>query len=166
MELSDRITLDLLNHYTFVLHEDLSDLTDDEINKARKFAEELSSKKIKYKQYTEEFMFFVNKQRFNAITNKDYDLVRKNLYDVIDSINGVMGVYDWDFKVYYDIDDIDCLYLSHIDERTNEEEFILKYNMNNKELSCFYRDKNDDLNQIEHLFNDDYSLNKMDDIKI
>ena len=44
MDRTDRMTIDLLNHYAFVLHENVSDITDEEIEIARNYAESYLAK--------------------------------------------------------------------------------------------------------------------------
>jgi len=115
MDRSDRMVVDLLNHYAFVLHENLSDLTDDDIEKARNFADNYLKEDWKWEVYDQRFNYFVNQQRFKAITSNDYNNLEKKAYDVIYFVNNVMGVNDWNFKIYYSVDHDDCLLLSKPD---------------------------------------------------
>ena len=115
MDRSDRMVVDLLNHYAFVLHENLSDLTDDDIEKARNFADNYLKEDWKWEVYDQRFNYFVNQQRFKAITSNDYNNLEKKAYDVIYFVNNVMGVNDWNFKIYYSVDHGDCLLLSKPD---------------------------------------------------
>lgn len=116
MDRNDRMVVDLLNHYAFVLHENLSDLTDEDIELARNFANSYLKEDWKWEVYDQRFIFFVNQQRFKAITNNDYNNLEKKAYDVIYFVNNVMGVNDWNFKVYYSVEHDDCLLLSKPDK--------------------------------------------------
>ena len=55
MDVRDRMAIDVLHQYAFVLHENLSDLTDEEINKARDYVDSLD--KTKYKEVLNYFKY-------------------------------------------------------------------------------------------------------------
>lgn len=66
MDSVDRITINLLNNYTFVLHEDVSYIANEENEVVRKFVEEYLKKIINGKIMIQIFLF-VNTQIVNAI---------------------------------------------------------------------------------------------------
>lgn len=76
MDSVDRITIYLLNNYTFVFHEDVSNIANEENEVVRKFVEEYLKKIINGKIMIQIFLF-VNTQRFNAIIDNYVDQVKK-----------------------------------------------------------------------------------------
>lgn len=104
MDIEDRMTLDLLNHFAFVLHEDVTELTDEEIELTRNFARKYLSKNYKWKTYVPEFNYFANRQRFEAIMGYIYEPVEKELFDKISAINSDCNIIDWNFDVYFGVD--------------------------------------------------------------
>ena len=58
MDRTDRMTIDLLNHYAFVLHEDVNQLTDEEIDVARNYAESYLEKNSFWESYNDDFKLF------------------------------------------------------------------------------------------------------------
>ena len=95
MDVRDRMAIDVLHQYAFVLHENLSDLTDEEINKARDFVDSLDKTKYKEVIYDDELIYFSNQQIFGATSNYDYKDIEKHLYDQIESINNAFNVDNW-----------------------------------------------------------------------
>lgn len=164
MDPIDRMTIDLLNHYAFTLHEDVTNLTDDEINKAKEFATNYLNNNFKWKDYDPKFSLFVSEQTFNAITGNDFSQIKVDLYQKILSLNNLMNVYDWFFEIYYDIDIPDCLLLS---KRSSFPERIdLTYNFKDKVFRNFEKEITNEMYKLSHLYYDCMNVDGLDGIKI
>lgn len=135
MNPEDRMTIELLNNYAYVLHEDVTKITNREIDKARNFATEYIKNSYVYKEYNPQFESFVNKQRFFAITSFDYDILEKNLYDTLKHVNDAFNINNWNFHVYYDADYSDYFLLGNVDENGIVDGLKLKYNIKTEEIS-------------------------------
>lgn len=166
MDRNDRMIIDLLNSYAFVLHENINDLTDKEINDARNFAQKHLNNSYKWKMYDSAFELFVNKQRFEAITNTDYDLLEKNLYNKICSINNLMNIYDWDFDIYYDIDYEDSLLLSRNNNIEYNSNIDLIYNIKNKSLCKCDIKISDEMYKLGNIYYNYLNYDEIDNINI
>lgn len=164
MDPIDRMTIDLLNHYAFTLHEDVTNLTDDEINKAKEFATNYLNNKFKWKDYDPKFSLFVNEQVFNAITNNDFSQIKTDLYQKILSLNKLMNVYDWFFDIYYDVDMPECVLLS---KRSSFPDRIdLTYNFNDKTFRNVYKKITNEMYKLGHLYYDCMDVDGLESIKI
>ena len=148
MDRSDRMVVDLLGHYAFVLHEDIMELSDEEIQLARNFADNYLEKNWKWKSYNSEYELFVNHQIFKAITNCDYSCLEDKLYKEISSINNIMGISDWNFKVYYSLDYENNLLLSKPDEYGINCYINIIYDIRNETLSACNIKVTDDMKEL------------------
>lgn len=135
MNPEDRMTIELLNNYAYIFHEDVTKLTNREIDEARKFASEYTKNSYVYKEYNPQFEFFVNKQRFFAVTSFDYDILEKNLYDTLKHVNDAFNINNWNFRVYYDVDYSDYFLLGNVDKNGIVDGLKLKYNIKTEEIS-------------------------------
>lgn len=164
MDVRDRMAIDVLHQYAFVLHENLSDLTDEEINKARDFVDSLDKTKYKEVIYDDELIYFSNQQIFGATSNYDYKDIEKHLYDQIESINNAFNVDNWHFVLYYDMSEPDTLYLKH----KNQYLMTIKYNMKDMSISNCEKLIHDDMINVGYIYNNCYNkdITSMDDIRI
>lgn len=165
MDLYDRITIDLLNHYAFVLHENVTDLTDEEVDVARKFATDLSKKTYKYKTYTDEFVKFANKQNFKGLTKFDYESLEKDLYLKIDSANSLLNIYDWCFKIYHIVDYNDYLLLGTNGEYGYVEKIKLRYNIKTGALSSCDIEYSDEMMELGRIYHRKYDSHDLTDAR-
>jgi len=165
MDIRDRMAIDVLHQYVFVLHENLSDLTDEEINKARDYVDSLNKTKYKEVTYDDELIYFSNQQIFGATSNYNYEDVERRLYKQIESINNAFGVNDWHFVLYYDMCEPDLIYLKH----KNQYLMTIKYNMKDMSISSCEKLINDDMINVGYIYNNyciEKDIDSMDDIKI
>lgn len=132
MNIEDRITIALLNHYAFVIHENITDLTNEEIDTAREFAMTLNGK---YVEYSDAFKSFANQQRFKATTNKDYNVLMEDIFCQLNATHSLLNIYDWKYRVFYDLDYENYLLLAKEDEYGCVNKIDLQYNIQTGVLS-------------------------------
>jgi len=164
MEISDRMTLDLLSHYAYVLHEDVTKLTDTEIDEARKFATEFTKNNYKYKEYTSDFNKFVDKQIYKAITEYDYEILEKEIFDEIKLCNDLVGINNWRHSIYSNYDYDNYLFIETKNNKSNT--FKIRYNIKNKSIENCNIENSSDFNLMGTIHNDSYTLEEIDNIKI
>lgn len=158
----DRMTVDLLNNYAFILHENLEDITDKEINKARNFANEYLKNNSKWKHYNYHLQLFINRQKFEAMTNNDYDLLRINLCETICQLNNLFNIYDWNFDIFYNIDYSDYLLLS----KSQDGYIELMYNIRNNSFSKCHIQLSNDMYKLGNINYYDFKIEQLDSVKI
>lgn len=166
MNLDDRMIIDLLNHYAFLLHEDVTKVTDEEIEVARDFAHKYLEKEYKYKSYDHKFKTFVNMQKFKGLTSKEYKLCEKDLYKKILQVNNLFNVYHWKFNIYHNTDYNDYLLLGVMDEKSQFERITLKYDIRTGAISKCDMDMSDDMMELGNIYYNYYSYDELNDIKI
>ena len=166
MDRTDRMTIDLLNHYAFVLHENVADLTDEEIEVAKKYAESYLEKNSFWKSYDNDFKMFVNKQKFNAITNKDYDSIEKLIYQVVRDINDVVDIDDWEFDIYYSVDYENKMLLSRLNKNDYCEKIDLVYDIVDRSFSPFETSITDDMDKLGSINYNSYSFYELYNVRI
>ena len=165
MDSVDRMTIDLLNNYAFVLHEDVSNIADDEIEVARKFAEEYLKKDYKWKDYDSNFCLFVNTQRVNAMIDNDVNQIKEDMYQKIVSLNNLMNVYDWYFDIYYCENIPDCFLLS---KRSSfgSDNIDLSYNFKDNLFQSREMKVTDEMYKLGNLYYDCMDIVGLDVVKI
>lgn len=166
MNPEDRMIIDLLHQYAFVLHEDVKDLTDEEIDFARNFATKYLEKNTHYKRYDQDFTKFVNKQTFKALTNQDYELIEKEIYQKVLEVNNLVNIYDWDIDIYYDIDYGDKLLLSRINKDGYHDKINLIYNFKYKSFCSCNIKISDEMYELGNIHYNSYSIDELNNIKI
>lgn len=164
MEISDRMTIDLLSHYAYVLHEDVTKLTDYEIDVARKFAVGFTKNNYKYKEYTSDFNNFVDKQIYKAITKYDYEKLEKELFDEIKLCNDLVGINNWEYSIYSNYDYDDYLFIETKNNKSNT--FKIRYNIKNKSIENCNIENSLDFNLMGIIYDNSYDLEEIDNIKI
>lgn len=163
MDIEDRMTLDLLNHFAFVLHENVTELTDEEIELTRNFARKYLSKNYKWKTYVPEFNYFANRQRFEAIMGYIYEPVEKELFDKISAINNDCNIIDWNFDVYFGVDYENCLLLARKFNNDGNEKISLIYDIYKKSFTSCDIEISCDFDLVGNIFKHD--LNTIEKIK-
>ena len=166
MNLDDRMVIDLLNHYAFILHEDVTKVTDEEIEVARDFAHKYLKDEYKYMFYDDKFKSFVNRQRFKAISGQEYELCEKELYKKINQINTLLDMYNWRFNIYYDIDYDNYLFLGTMDDKSQFEKITLKYDIKTGDISKCNLDVSDKMVELGNIYYNYYSYDELTEIKI
>jgi len=166
MDRIDRMTLDLLNHYAFVLHENVSDITDEEIKLARNYAEKYLEKNDFWQEYNEDFKLIVNRQCFKAITNNDYETLEKLIYQVVKEINDMVNVDDWEFDIYYSVDYNNKLLLSRLNKDGYQEKINLIYDIDDKQFDSCDIPISNDMEKLGNINYNSYNFYELYDIKI
>ena len=166
MERIDRMTIDLLNHYAFVLHEDVNDLTDEEIDDARNYAKKYLLKQTNWKDYDIDFELFVNRQKFKAITNNDYDSLEKLIYQVVKEINDMVNIDDWEFDIYYSVDYENKLLLSRLNKDGYYEKIDLAYDIVDRSFGSFDATISDDMDKLGNINYNSYSFYELYNVRI
>lgn len=159
----DLMTIDLLSKYAFLLHDDIHDLTDDEINDARKFAITFLKSSNKWLEYNDKFKIFVNNHNFKSINNYDYKLLEKELYDKVLELNNLVNNYDWSFDIYFNADYDNKLFLSRINNNEYNNKINLSYDYKNKTFSKCDITLSD---EMEKLGNIHYNYYDYDEIEL
>jgi len=165
MDPVDRMTIDLLSHYAFTLHEDISKTTDEDIQLAREFATEYLKNDYKWKDYDSRFSIFVNTQVVNAMINNNVDQIKTDVYQKILSLNNLMNVYDWYFDIYYDVDMPNCLLLA---KRSSfgSDNIDLSYNFNDKTFQNCDTKVTDEMYKLGNIYYDCMNVDELESIKI
>jgi hypothetical protein len=101
MQPVERLTYRMLQHYAFVLNENPSQISDAEIQKARDYAKEYLKNNDMPSDINEEIELFINKERFLAITNIDYDSIKDTIKE---DFSTVFDNDCYDNDVYFDED--------------------------------------------------------------
>ena len=166
MDRTYRMTFDLLNHYAFVLHENVSELTDEEIETARNYAESYLEKRNSWNDYKEDFKLFVNKQKFKAITNQDYDSIEKLIYQVVRDINDIVNIDDWEFDIYYSVDYENKILLSRLNKDGYYEKIDLAYNIIDRSFGSFEMPITDDMDKLCNINYNSYSFYELYNVRI
>ncbi len=139
LNLEDRITIDALIHYTFIFYENIKDISNDEIETARRFATQLVNKyknsKDYYKYYEDNFKKFVNQQIFKGITKYDYDSLKNDICKKINCFKEGLNNSWWNYGIYYDVNYADNIILINRDiPLTNKPDKII-YNINKRTVT-------------------------------
>lgn len=166
MDRTDRMTIDLLNHYAFVLHEDVSKLTDDEIDIARNYAESYLLKSNHWKYYDSDFELFVNRQSFKAMTNNDYETLEKLMYQIIKEINDLVNIDDWELDIYYSLDYESKLLLSRLNKDGYHEKIDLIYDIDNRSFSSCDIPISDEMDKLGTINYNSYTFYELYNVKI
>lgn len=166
MDRIDRMTIELLNHYAFVIHEDVKKLTDKEIETARNYAENYLTESVHWKTYNSDFEFFVNRQKFNAMTNNDYNELEKLMYQVIRDINDINDIDDWKFDIYYGVDFGNKLLFARINDDEYKERIDLIYNIDTRTFSTSDIALSEDMYKLGTIDYNSYSFYELYNVKI
>lgn len=166
MEREDCMTIDLLNGYAFVLHENINDLSDEDINVARNYAKEYLSKQSNWKDYNLDFKLFVNRQKFKAITHNDYELIEKLIYQVVKDINDMVNIDDWEFEIYYSVDYDNKILLSRKNKDGIYEKIDLNYDINNRTFSSCNIAISDEMDKLGNINYNSYSFYELYNVRI
>lgn len=103
MDPVERLTYKLLLNYVFVLHEDVTKVTDAEIEEARTFAKEYLKEKGLFNFLDLDMKMFVNQQTLKAITDINY----KKIEDTIIKKLTEKTNQDFYVKLYIDTNNYD-----------------------------------------------------------
>ena len=166
MDRIDRMTIDLLNHYAFVIHEDVNNLTDEEIEVARSYAENYLIRATHWKKYDPDFNLFVNRQCFNAMTNSNYNELEKLLYQVIKDVNDLVNIDDWEFDIYYSVDYGNKLLLSRLNKDVFKEKIDLIYNIDNRTFGESDIPLSSEMNKLGTINYNSYSFYELYNVNI
>ena len=166
MDRTDRMTIDLLNHYAFVLHENVSDLTDEEIEVARNYAKSYLAKSSFRESYEDDFKLFVNRQKFKAITNNDYNSIEKLIYQVVRDINDMVNIDDWEFDIYYSVDYENKILLSRLNKDGYYEKIDLAYDIVDRSFGSFDVPISDDMDKLGNINYNSYSFYELYNVRI
>lgn len=105
MDMIERLTYRMLLKYAFVLNEDPSKITDNEIQTAREFAKDyISEKKTLPSNTDEELDIFINNQIFKATTGLEYADIQNHLKDVLNNAifdSSSFEIYSYDSNSNY-----------------------------------------------------------------
>lgn len=150
MQPEERLTYTLLLHYSYVLHEDVTKVSDEEIQKARDFSKlYLDNHRILPNDIDSELQSFVNKQVLKAITGMNFDDIKnemaKKIYDDLSISNCIGNLKKASLDYYFDTNNYDSI--------------IIKVSNNNKSIFYIY-DAN--INMLSRTKYNDYLLNKKD----
>ncbi len=150
MQPEERLTYTLLLHYSYVLHEDVTKVSDEEIQKARDFSKlYLDNHRILPNDIDSELQSFVNKQVLKAITGMNFDDIKnemaKKIYDDLSISNCIGNLKKASLDYYFDTNNYDSI--------------IIKVSNNNKSTFYIY-DAN--INMLSRTKYNDYLLNKKD----
>jgi len=166
MDRTDRMTIDLLNHYAFVLHENVNELTDEEIDVARDYAESYLLRHHNWKSYDYDFTLFVNRQTFKAETNYDYIELEKLMYQVIKEINDLVNIQDWELDIYYSCDYDNKILLSRIKNDGYQEKIDLIYDINNRTFNSCDISISDEMCKLGNINYNSYNFYELYNVKI
>lgn len=166
MDRVDRMTIELLNHYAFVIHEDVKKLTDKEIEIARNYAENYLTESVLWKTYNSDFEFFVNRQKFNTMTNNDYNELEKLMYQIIRDINDINDIDDWKFDIYYNVDFGNKLLFARINDDEYKERIDLIYNIDTRTFSTSDIALSEDMYKLGTIDYSSYSFYELYNVKI
>ena len=166
MDRTDRMTIDLLNHYAFVLHENVGDLTDEEIDIARNYADNYLLRHHNWKVYDPDFKLFINRQSFKAETNFDYIELEKLMYQIIKEINDLVNIQDWELDIYYSSDYEDKLLLSRINNDGYQEKIDLTYDINTRSFNSCNIPISDEMCKLGNINYNSYNFYELYDVKI
>ena len=150
MQPEERLTYTLLLHYSYVLHEDVTKVSDEEIQKARDFSKlYLDNHRILPNDIDSELQSFVNKQVLKAITGMNFDDIKnemaKKIYDDLSISNCIGNLKKASLDYYFD---------------TNNYDSIIIKVYNNKKSIFYIYDAN--INMLSRTKYNDYLLNKKD----
>lgn len=155
------MTIDLLNSYAFILHENIMDLTDEEISIARNFATNYLKKDWKWKEYDKKLNLFVSQQCFKAFTNYNYKDLEKKVFDTLSLVNNVVGVNDWDFNIYYYFEDADKLLLARANENGIYGDIDVIYDIKKNTFSSCKIERTDDMEELGNISQSCYKFREV-----
>lgn len=160
------MTINLLSRYAFILHENINDITDKEIDTARDFVSDYLKRNSFLKNYDKDFDLFANKQKFKVITSYDYDSIEKLIYQVIKEINDLVNIYDWEFDIYYNSDYKNTIFLSRLNNNGDCEKIDLTYNINDKTFCSVDKPITQEMNKLGSINYNSYSLYELYNVRI
>ena len=166
MKKSDRMLIDILLEYAFIMHEDLKDITDDEIAIARNYAESYLENKDFWKNYNSDFELFVNRQKFQFMTDNDYESIEKLIYQVVKEINDLVDIYDWDLDIYYSVDYENKLLLSRLNKDGYYEKIDLIYDFVDRSFSPCDILISDDMDKLGNINYNSYTFYELYNVRI
>lgn len=162
----DRMTIDLLNQYAFILHENIQELKDEEINIARNYAENYLKKSNNWKYYDTSFELFVNKQSYQSMTDNNYELLEKDIFEEISKINNLINIDNWEYCIYYNTSYHNKLLLSKLNEKGYHDKISLIYDIENKLLNPCNIKLTKEMNKLSRIYQYYYNYDELEKIKI
>ena len=150
MQPEERLTYRLLLHYAFILHEDVTKISDEEIERARNISRAyFQNHRILPKDIDNELQEFINKEILRAIANINFDDLKNEIAK----------------KVYNDLTMSNCIgnlkkasIIYYIDSN-NYNSIIIK--VSNKRKAAFYI-YDIGMNTISKIKHNNLSLNRID----
>ena len=83
INLEDKMNVDLLNEYVNIVHKDIAELTDNEINEVREFSNDYLSNDFQWKDYHPK-IFIINDLSVNLVLNSLFHFIVSSVFVLIE----------------------------------------------------------------------------------